>query len=139
MTGDEVSRAHDGLGVLAAVVARQTLDLNVYAAFLLETLSGALPAEYVTVQRMGSRWRRRDAPVVAVSVSLGEQRFTLRRASPTSRPEPSVSHVVGGISLKSDHVPLSEWAQRLAAALAEQAGRDADAAAALARITSMEV
>jgi hypothetical protein len=139
MSGDERSGAHGGLDVLAAVVARQTLDLNVYAAFLLETLSGALPADYVTVQRAGSRWRRRDTPVVAVSVSLGEQRFTLRRASPTARPEPSIGHVVGGITLKSEPVALSEWAQRLAAALAALAGRDADAAAALARITSMEV
>jgi hypothetical protein len=127
------------LDQLAAVVARQTLDLNVYAGFLLETLSGALPAEYVTVQRSRSLWHRQDAPVVAVSVSLGEERFTLRRASPTAVPEPSISHEVGGITLRSEAVALSEWAHRLAAALAELAARNADAAAALARITSMEV
>jgi hypothetical protein len=44
------ARAQGGLAELAAV-ARQTLDLNVYAGFLLEALSGALPAEYVTVQQ----------------------------------------------------------------------------------------
>jgi hypothetical protein len=138
---DERSResAHGGLDELAAVVARQTLDLNVYAGFLLETLSGALPAEYVTVERSRSLRRRRDVPVVAVSVSLGEQRFTLRRASPTAVPEPSISHEVGGITLKSEAVGLAEWAHRLAAALADLAARNADAAAALARITSMEV
>jgi hypothetical protein len=148
MSGDERSReeprrrdaaAHGGLDELAAVLARQTLDLNVYAGFLLEALSGALPAEYVTVQRSRSLWRRRDAPIVAVAVLLGDQRFTLRRASPTARPEPSISHEVGGITLRSDVVPLDEWAHRLAAALAELAGRNADAAVALARITSMEV
>ena len=132
MTGDDVS-------VLAAVVGRQVLDLNVYAGFLLNTLSGALPPEHVTVERARSLLRRRDAPVVAVSVSLGEQRFTLRRASPTARPEPVIAHQVGGIVLKSEPVPLDDWTQRLAAALADQAARDADSAAALARITSMEV
>lgn len=125
--------------VLAAVVGRQTLDLNVYAAFLLETLSDALPAEYVAVERARSVFRRRDAPVVAVSVSLGEQRYTLRRASATARPEPSIGHEVGGIVLKSEPVGLDEWARRLAAALAELAAGNADSAAALARITSMEV
>jgi len=129
----------DEVSVLAAVVGRQTLDLNVYAAFLLDTLSDALPAEYVTVDRARSMFRRRDAPVVAVSVSLGEQRFTLRRASATARPEPSVGHEVGGIVLKSEPVGLDEWTRRLAAALAGLAAGNADSAAALARITSMEV
>jgi hypothetical protein len=129
----------DEVSVLAAVVGRQTLDLNVYAAFLLDTLSDALPAEYVTVDRARSMFRRRDAPVVAVSVSLGERRFILRRASATARPEPSVAHEVGGIVLKSEPVGLDEWTRRLAAALAELAAGNADSAAALARITSMEV
>jgi hypothetical protein len=74
-----------------------------------------------------------------VSVSLGEQRFTLRRASATARPEPSVGHEVGGIVLKSEPVGLDEWTRRLAAALADLAAGNADSAAALARITSMEV
>jgi hypothetical protein len=129
----------DEVSVLAAVVGRQTLDLNVYAAFLLESLSGALPPEHVTIERSRSLLRRKDAPVVAASVSLGEQRFTLRRASATARPEPVIAHLVGGIVLKSEPVSLDDWTQRLATALADQAARDADTAAALARITSMEV
>jgi hypothetical protein len=130
----------DEVAVLAAVVGRQTLDLNVYAAFLLESLSGALPAQYVSVERSRSLFRRRDdAPVIAASVSLGEQRFTLRRASATAPPEPSIGHVVGGIVLRSEPVALHEWTQRLAAALSELAAGNAESAAALARITSMEV
>lgn len=129
----------DDLGVLAAVVARQTLDLNVYADFLLNTLGAALPPEYVTVERARSLRRRKDAPVVAVSVSLGEQRFSLRRASATARAEPSIGHVVGGIVLKSEPAALDEWTRQLAAALSEHASRNADAAAALSRITSLDV
>jgi hypothetical protein len=132
----------DDVHVLAALVGRQALDLNVYAGFLLNTLSGALPPEYVTVQRESSlvgRLRRREADVVAVSVSLGEQRFTLRRASPTAPAEPSIGHEVGGVVLKSEQVALHDWTQRLATALADLAGRNQDATAALARITSMEV
>jgi hypothetical protein len=130
------------VNLLAAVVSRQTLDLNVYAGFLLDALSGALPPEYVTVQRQPSlvgRLRRRDAPVVAVSVLLGEQRFSLRRASPTAVPETVIGHEVRGVVLTSEPVRLDEWARRMAAALAELAERNQEAAAALARITSMEV
>ena len=128
----------DNVHVLAALVGRQTLDLNVYADFLLNTLTGALPPEYVTVQRSRSLLRRQGA-VLAVSVSLAEQRYTLRRASATARAEPSIGHEVGGVVLKSEPVALDEWTQRLAAALAEAAARNDDATAALARITSMEV
>jgi hypothetical protein len=128
----------ENVHVLAALVGRQALDLNVYADFLLNTLSGALPPEFVTVQRARSLLRRRE-DVLAVSVSLGEQRFTLRRASPMARAEPSIGHEVGGIVLKSEPVTLDDWTKRLAAALAELAARNDDAAATLARITSMEV
>jgi hypothetical protein len=130
------------IDVLAAVVSRQTLDLNVYAGFLLDALAGALPSEYVTVQRrssLGARLRRQQAPVIAVSVVLGEERFTLSRPDPTAVARSTIGHEVGGIVLKSEPVPLDQWTRRLATALARLADRNQDAATALARIMSMEV
>lgn len=130
----------DEIRVLAAVVGRQTLDLNVYAGFLLDALAGALPPEYVAVQRKRS-WRHRgdDAPVLSVSVRLGEQAYVLERASPTVVPVARVAHEVGGIVLSSRVVPLDEWSHGLAAGLADLARDNADTAAALQRLTSFHV
>ena len=70
------------LEVLATELRRHSGDLSLYAGFLLTTLSSALPAEMVEVERKGSllgRLRGAEAPVVAVTVRFGDQGFTLRR------------------------------------------------------------
>jgi hypothetical protein len=126
---------------LAAVVSRQSLDLNTYSAFLLNSLDGALPPELVTVQRKSSLFGRTksDAPILCVTVRLGEQRFVLQRPDPTRTPEASIAHEVGGIVLRTESVPLDAWSTQLAAALAQYARTNEATAAALARITSFEV
>ena len=130
----------DEIRVLAAVVGRQSLDLNVYAGFLLDALAGALPPEYVAVARKRS-WRHRgdDAPVLSVSVRLGERAYVLERATPTAAPVARVAHEVGGIVLSTRVVSLDEWSHGLAAALADLARDNADTAAALQRLTSFYV
>jgi hypothetical protein len=127
------------ISALAAIIGRQTLDLNLYASFLQGTLAGALPADYVRVERRRSLLRAGQQPIVAVSVRLGEYRFVLRRDSVTAAPQASVAHEVGGIVLRTEPVPLAAWADRLAAALSELARDNADAAAALARLTSYQI
>jgi hypothetical protein len=126
---------------LAAVVNRQSLDLNTYAAFLLNSLDGALPAELVTVQRKSSMFGRTkpDAPILCVTVRLGEQRFVLQRPDPTRTPTATVSHEVGGIVLRTEPVALDAWSHLLAAALGEYARTNQATAEALARITSFDV
>jgi hypothetical protein len=127
------------ISVLAAIIGRQTLDLNLYASFLQGTLAGALPADYITVERRRSLLRRGQQPIVAVSVRLGAHRFVLRRDSAAAAPQASVAHEVGGIVLRTEAVPLAEWADQLAAALSELARSNAEAAAALARLTSYQI
>ncbi len=132
----------ENVNLLAAVVSRQSLDLNVYAGFLLNSLSDALPPGYVEVQRRKSmlgRLRGGEAPVVEVSVRLGEQRFTLRRPDERAPATATIGHEVGGIVLRTEPVELTEWSRRLAVALADLARRNEAAAAALARMTGMEV
>ncbi len=126
---------------LAAVVSRQSLDLNTYAAFLLHSLDGALPPELINVQRKSSMFGRTkpDAPILCVTVRLGEQRFVLQRPDPTRMPAASISHEVGGIVLRTESVALDTWSAHLADALAEYARTNQATAAALARITSFEV
>jgi hypothetical protein len=125
------------IGALAAIIGRQTLDLNLYAAFLQGTLAGLLPPEYVTVERSRSLLRRGQS-IIAVSVRLGEHRFVLRR-DVASGPRASIAHEVGGIVLGTQAVPIVEWVDRLAAALGELARDNAEAAAVLARLTSYEI
>jgi hypothetical protein len=130
----------DDIRTLAAMVSRQSLDLNVYAGFLLDALAGALPAEYVTVRRKRSiRRRGDDAPVLAVSVRLGEHRYSLERSSPASVPSVSVGHEVAGVVLSTQVLPLDEWSYRLATALADLARHNLDVTAALQRITTVHV
>jgi hypothetical protein len=126
------------LEVLATELRRHSGDLSLYAGFLLTTLAAALPPELVEVERKGSllgRLRGAEAPVVAVTVRLGSEGFTLRRDAVGRPPVATVRHESGGIALRTDTVGLDEWSRRLAAALGALAERDAAAAAALARFT----
>jgi hypothetical protein len=127
------------ISALAAIIGQQTLDLNLYVSFLQGTLAGALPADYVQIERRRALRRRGRQPIVAVSVRLGEHRFVLRRDSAAAAPQASVAHEVGGVVLRTETIPLAEWVDRLAAALNQLARDNAEAAAVLARLTSYQI
>ena len=129
------------LEVLAAELRRRSDDLSLYAGFLLSTLSSALPPELVDVERKGSvlgRLRGAEAPVVAATVRLGDQGFTLRRERVGAPAMATIRHESGGIALRTETVDLDEWSHRLAAALGGYADRHAGAAEALRRFTLPE-
>jgi hypothetical protein len=125
------------LELLAANLRRQSDDLSMYAGFLINSLSAALPGELVSVQRKAGMFGRvkDDAPVLAVSVLLGAERFTLRRGAVGQRVAATVGHESGGIVLRTDEVTMDVWSRKLAAALAGIADQDAAAAQALSRLT----
>jgi hypothetical protein len=127
---------------LAALVSSQTGDLNIYAGFLFAALEDALPAQYLQVERrqsMMGRLRGKEPDVVSVSVRLRENRFVLRRPDPSAPTESVICHEVGGVVLSRQSVPLPQWSLALAAALQELAADNAEAAAALARLTNFNV
>ncbi len=124
------------LGVLAAVVARQSADLSLYADFVTSLLAGPLPGEQVrVVRKRGLFGTKPDAPILEVSVRLGEHDYTLRRTQPTVPPVAEVAHVVNGIVLSTRSLGIDEWARDVAGGLRALAERNADAAAFLARVT----
>ena len=130
------------LEVLATELRRHSDDLSLYAGFLLTTLSSALPAELVEVERKGglrSRLRGAEAPVVAATVRLGDQSFMLRRQRVGDPAVATVRHESGGIALRTETVGLDEWSRRLAAALGAYAERHAGAAEALRRFTLPDI
>jgi hypothetical protein len=132
-----VASSHWDLEVLAAGLRRHSADLSLYAGFLLNTLSSALPPEMVRIERQGGlvRLRRGEPPVVAVSVVLEGQSFTLRRVKVGAPPRATIRHESGGVALRTETVGIDAWSRRLAAGLATYAERNAAAAEALARLT----
>ena len=133
-----MASSHWDLEVLAAGLRRHSGDLSLYAGFLLNTLSSALPPEMVRVERQAgllTRMRRGEPPVVAVSVLLGGRGFTLRRDRVGAAPVATIRHESGGVALRTETVGIDEWSRQLAAALAGYAERNAAAAEALARFT----
>lgn len=122
---------------LAAALRLEAQDLSLYAGFLLNTLSDALPPELVRVTRKGGLRRKLgggEAPVTEIAITLGEQRFVLSRDSVGAPPRAAVSHAVGGIVLRTQTLGLAEWTRLLAQALLDRSG-DSDAArAALERL-----
>ena len=125
------------LELLAASLRRQSDDLSMYAGFLINSLSQALPPHLVGVERKAGLFGRvKDgAPVLAVSIALGGRRFILRRQGVGHRAAASIAHESGGIVLRTDEVTMDAWSRELAAALARYAEQDAAAAQALARLT----
>lgn len=136
-----MTRPDDSVPVLAAIVGRQTSDLSVYAGFLLEALSGSLPPDHLVVQRKRGFLGRvaDDAPVLAVQVRLGDNAYRLARARIDAAPSASVAHVVSGIVLKTETVPIDVWSGLLAQALRDFAETNVAASDALRRITGFTV
>jgi hypothetical protein len=125
------------LEVLAANLRRESDDLSMYAGFLINTLSAALPPHMVAVERKAGMFGRvkDDAPVLAVSVLFGDRRFTLRRKGVGHHPQAQVCHESGGVVLRTDEVGMDVWSRGLAGALAGYAERNAAAAQALQQLT----
>jgi hypothetical protein len=138
MTQDGPSSYLD-LEVLAAALRGHSDDLSLYAGFLLNVLSAALPAELIEVQREG-RWRARlsgrDPAVMSVSVLVGDNRYQLARDDVGRPPSARIRHESGGVVLSTRTVGVDEWSRALATDLAQLARANAAAAAALQRLIS---
>ena len=120
---------------LAASLRTHTADLALYAGFLVNTLSEALPPDMIEVERKTGLLRRGDGPVLAVTVRVGDRRFSLRRKSVGAQVHALVTHESRGIVLSTSEVGIDAWTGALAAALTSYASHHAEAAELLRRIT----
>ena len=131
--------SHLDLELLAAQLRRHSDDLSLYAGFLLNVLSSALPPELIEVTRE-NRWKarlnRREPAVLGIAVTIADRRYELERSEVGAHPVCRVRHQSGGVVLSTRAVSADEWSHALAAALADIAGTNAAAAAALQRLTS---
>ena len=99
-------------------------DLLEVVVALLETV---LPGQ-VRVERTS---RLRGHRVEVVEVELGDRRFGMRSDRGITA---SVASVVRGVVLKTDQISVDAWIEQFAQALSDEADRNADARAALARL-----
>jgi hypothetical protein len=120
--------------LLAAALRRDSQDLSLYAGFLLNQLSGALPPELITVERersMRERLAGKDGRVVEVRVTIDDRTWSLRRENVGKPAVATVAHEVNGIVLSRDRVPLDAWAGQVAVAVVARATASGRSAAEL--------
>jgi hypothetical protein len=123
------------LEMVTAALRADSADAAVYTRVLTKSLSEALPADYVTVERMRSmadRMHGRPGEISKVVIRLGDQVMTL--AVRKGKPVAEVCREVRGVILSRDSVPLHQWAAALASALVAHAESNAQAAEALRRM-----
>jgi hypothetical protein len=123
------------LETLAVNLRTHSDDLALYAGFLVNTLSASLPPEMVEVEHGKRMFRRGDGSVLAVTVRVGDRRFTLRRKAVGAAVRAQVVHESRGIVLRTSEVGIDTWSRDLATALARYADQHAEAVELLRRIT----
>jgi hypothetical protein len=119
------------LDLLAAALRADASDVGAFVEALAVKLEEAAPG-IARVQRAkrgfrGPKWVRE------ITLDAGDVRLILTRDE-GDVVSCNVGRMSGGIVLKRDEVGLDEWVQVLGQALAQQAGRSAQARAALERL-----
>jgi hypothetical protein len=128
--GDDLDAAPD-IDLVAAALRADLADSRSFLEALAVRLEGALPG-IARVQRKRAGLLSRDKVVQRIEVTLGDERFACAHA-----PDGVIAervHVVRGIALKRETVPVERWIEELAAALSTHAGALAADHAALQRL-----
>jgi hypothetical protein len=123
------------LEMVTAALRMDSADVAVYTRVLTQSLSEALPADYVTVERersMSDRMHGRPGEISKIAVRMGDQIMTL--AVRKGQPITEICREVRGVVLSRESVPLQQWASTLASALVAHAESNAKAAEALRRM-----
>ncbi len=116
--------------LFAASLRADKTDLKTFLDALAIKLEGSL-LDYTRVTRQGSIFSR-ERPVKEVVVSLGEYQYRIGREKQGSLVAVR-AHVVRGIVLKTEQIPIDQWIDELSEALAQLASRSAQTRAALER------
>ncbi len=117
MTGEEFSE----VGVAGALAQIYAKDMRGFLPLLAIALEGAMPEE-TQVERRGGFFQR-EKPVRKVSVTLGDQTYTLEDLGRGPLSAQRVK-VVRGITLKTEPMPIEDWLTELSDGIAARAGRN---------------
>lgn len=116
--------------LLAAALRANSTDLKAFMEALAAKLEGSLPNQTKVVRQSGIF--SRDHPVKEISVTLGDYQYRISRERQGPLTTDRVK-VVRGIVLKTEQVPMNQWIEDLATALAEEAAHSTEAHMALER------
>ncbi|TME01174.1 MAG: hypothetical protein E6I80_23220 [Chloroflexi bacterium] len=116
--------------LLAASLRADSTDNKAFLEALATKLAGSLPNQ-TTVIRQSSIFSR-EHPVKEITVTMGDYQYRIGREKQgpilTQR-----AKVVRGIVLKTEQIPMDQWIDELADALAHEAANSAQARIALER------
>lgn len=116
--------------LLAASLRADSTDNKAFLEALATKLAGSLPNQ-TTVIRQSSIFSR-ERPVKEITVTMGDYQYRIGR----EKQGPIVTQrakVVRGIVLKTEQIPMDQWIDELADALAHEAANSAQARIALER------
>ena len=121
MPGTNFGEGFSEVGVAGALASAYARDARTFLPLLAQVLSAALPEETV-VERKGGLFQR-EKPVRRVSVTLGDQNYTLEDLGRGPLLAQRVK-VVRGITLKTESLPTEDWLADLSAHVAARAGQN---------------
>jgi len=116
--------------MFAASLRADSTDVKAFLEALAVKLEGSLPNQTIVTRQSGLF--SREHPVKEITVTLGEYQYRISR----ERQGPLLAlraKVVRGIVLKTEQLPVEQWIDELAGALAQTAAQSAQARAALER------
>src|SRR5205085_591215 len=126
---DEVSEPLR-IELFAASLRADITDVKAFLEALASKLEGSLPTQTVVTRQSGLF--SREHPVKEIAVTLGEYQYRISRERQGALVALRAK-VVRGIVLKTEQLPMEQWIEDLAGALAETAAQSAQARAALER------
>jgi hypothetical protein len=117
-------------GPLAELVIAhfQRVEIAMLGRVLISTLSGALPASMIRLERRRSLRQRlsgRTAEPIGITITAGDRALSFR-APEIGVAEASVGHTVRGVVLSSTPMSITEWLDELGELL-DQLTRDDEA------------
>jgi hypothetical protein len=116
------------IGIAGALTREMQLDHEQFVQYLARALQAAFPNEAELKYEGGFLAKKRLA---GVSVKLGDDVYALTKPARGAL-QSSRTHVVRGIALKTEAVPIEQWLSEVSLQIEEAVGRDARARSALA-------
>lgn len=116
--------------LLAASLRSDSTDARAFLEALAAKLAGSLPDQTLVTRHSGLF--SREHPVKEITVTMGDYQYRISR----ERQGPITTQrakVVRGIVLKTEQIPMEQWIEELAEALAQIAASSAQARSALER------
>lgn len=116
--------------MFAASLRADSSDVKAFLEALATKLEGSLPNQTLVTRHSGLFTR--EHPVKEIVVTLGEYQYRISRERQGGLVALRAK-VVRGIVLKTEQLPVEQWIDKLAGALAQIAAQSAQARAALER------